>query len=303
MALAEVVWIQLPEIEIKKQESGYVGKFIAMASPCEVLVDTQDEVETRAIVECVAAEAIRIEQSFSRYRDDNLIYRINNSQGHRVEVDDELARLFDFSTQCYLLSDGLFDITSGVLRRIWRFDGSDSLPSRKQAKALLPLVGWNKVTWKSPYITLQHGMEIDLGGIGKEYAVDSAAKLVRERWSTPVLINFGGDLYATDKPVSRQYWQIGVESLGGGEANAIIQLQRGGLATSGDARRFLERDGVRYSHVLNPRTGWPVSNTLRAVTVAAANCIDAGFLSTMALLKGKNGKAFLDAQKVKYWIQ
>jgi thiamine biosynthesis lipoprotein len=293
----------LPEIELKKQESGYVGKFIAMASPCEVLVDTENKAEIRAIVECVAAEAARIEQCFSRYRDDNLIYRINNSQGHRVEVDDELARLFDFSAQCYLLSDGLFDITSGVLRRIWQFDGSNRLPTRKQAKALLPLVGWNKVTWKSPYITLQQGMEIDLGGIGKEYAVDSAAKLVRERWSTPVLINFGGDLYATDKPAGRQYWQVGVESLGGGEANAIIQLQRGGLATSGDARRFLERDGVRYSHVLNPRTGWPVRNALHAVTVAAGNCIDAGFLSTMALLKGKNGKAFLDAQNVKYWIQ
>jgi thiamine biosynthesis lipoprotein len=293
----------LPEVEVKKQESGYIGKFTAMASPCEVLIDAEDETEANAIVECVAAEAARIEQSFSRYRDDNLIYLINNSQGRRIEVDAELARLFDFSARCYELSDGLFDITSGVLRRIWQFDGSDRLPSRKQAKALLPLVGWDKIIWESPHITLQKGMEIDLGGIGKEYAVDCVARLLRQRWDIPVLVNFGGDLCATHKPVSRQNWQVGVEALGGGEANAVIQLKRGGLATSGDARRFLEREGVRYSHVLNPRTGWPVRNALHSVTVAAGNCIDAGFLSTMALLKGKNGKSFLEAQNVKYWIQ
>jgi thiamine biosynthesis lipoprotein len=293
----------MPAIEVKKQDADYVGKFTAMASPCEVLIDTEDEVEARAIAECVATEALRVEAAFSRYRDDNLIYAINNSQGQSVEVDDELARLFDFSARCYELSDGLFDITSGVLRRIWQFDGSDRLPSRKQAKALLPLVGWDKVIWESPCITLQQGMEIDLGGIGKEYAVDSAAKLVQQRWNTPVLINFGGDLYATDKPLGRQYWQVGVEALGGGEAGAIIQLTIGGLATSGDARRFLERDGVRYSHVLNPRTGWSVRHALRSVTVAAIHCIDAGFISTMALLKGKQGKAFLEAQDLKYWIQ
>ena len=293
----------MSNIEVKRQDSDYVGKFTAMASPCEVLIDTEDKAEARTIAECVATEALRIEQAFSRYRDDNLIYQINSSQGRVVKVDDELARLFDFSARCYDLSDGLFDITSGVLRRIWLFDGSDRLPSRKQAKALLPLVGWDKVTWESPCITLQPGMEIDLGGIGKEYAVDSAAKLVRERWSSPVLINFGGDLYATDKPRKRDYWQVGIDALGGGEANAVIQLEKGGLATSGDARRFLERDGIRYSHVLNPRTGWPVRHALRSVTVAAHKCIDAGFLSTMALLKGKQGKAFLDAQNLKYWIQ
>jgi len=138
---------------------------------------------------------------------------------------------------------------------------------------------------------------------GRGYAVDSAGKLVHQRWNIPVLINFGGDLYATAKPISRQYWQVGVEALGGGEANAVIQLSKGGLATSGDARRFLERDGVRYSHVLNPRTGWPVRHALRSVTVAANHCIDAGFISTMAMLKGKEGKAFLDAQNLKYWIQ
>lgn len=274
-----------------------------MASPCEVLVDTQDEVVARAIVACVATEAIRIEQRFSRYREDNLVYKINNSQGLPVQVDDELARLLDFSQQCYELSGGLFDITSGVLRRIWRFDGGDKLPSRKQAKALLPFIGWSNVQWNAPLITLPKGMQIDLGGIGKEYAVDSAAKLVKAKWDVPVLINFGGDLYATAKPLQRDYWQVGVEALGGGKANAVVKLQGGGLATSGDARRYVEHQGIRYSHVLNPRTGWPVKNALRSVTVAAPSCIDAGFIATMAMLKGKDGTDFLEAQGLQHWVQ
>lgn len=291
------------DIQLKQSGTDYVGTFTAMASPCEVLIDSENEATALAITECAAAEAWRIEQVFSRYRDDNIIYQINNSQGKAVKVDDELARLLDFSQQCYEISGGLFDITSGALRKIWRFDGSDNIPSRKQTKALLPHIGWDKVEWQSPWLRLEEGMEIDLGGIGKEYAVDRAALLIKQQWSLPVLINFGGDLFATQKPNNRPSWQVGVESIGGGAANATIQLQQGGLTTSGDARHYLERNGERYSHVLNPRTGWPVKNAPRSVTVAAKNCIDAGFISTLAMLQGKGAKEFLDAQGIPFWIQ
>ena len=273
-----------------------------MASPCEILLDTQDRQLATRVAETVAAEAWRVEQKFSRYRDDSLLYQINHSDGVAIAVDDETARLLDFADRAYQLSRGAFDVTSGILRKIWRFDGSDNVPPRKAAKALLSSIGWQKVSWQDGVISLPAGMEIDLGGLGKEYAVDRAAQLALEVACIPLLVNFGGDLFASSPPSYKSHWDIGVDTLGGGQS-AIIQMKQGGLATSGDANRYLLRKGVRYSHVLNPRTGWPVMDAPRSITVAAPSCIDAGMLATFAMLKGRGADDFLRAQDVLYWLQ
>jgi thiamine biosynthesis lipoprotein len=210
--------------------------------------------------------------------------------------------LLDFADQAFKLSDGAFDVTSGVLRRLWKFDGSDNVPSRKAVKKLLPYIGWDKVQWQSSNIVLPTDMEIDLGGVGKEYAVDRAALLATEATDDPLLINFGGDLYATAAPKGKPHWLVGVDKVGG-LASALVQLERGGLATSGDANRYLMRGGKRYSHVLNPRTGWPVGQAPSAVTVAANNCVDAGLLATFAMLAGGDAESFLQAQGCLHWVQ
>lgn len=290
------------ELVLTKTDTGMAGQFQAMASPCEVLIDSEDEALARRIADTVAAEAWRIETTFSRYRDDNIVYRINNANGEQVEVDAETAQLLDFAEQAYQLSDGAFDLSSGVLRRAWKFDGSDCLPGQSQIDELLSIVGWDKLRWQSPVLCLQPGMEIDFGGIGKEYAVDRAASLVRAFTDTPILINFGGDLFATAPPAGQPHWLVGVENIGGLQS-AMIQLQRGGLATSGDARRFLLNNGKRYPHVLNPRTGWPVMDAPRSVTVAAGSCVEAGLLATLAMLSGREAESFLAAQDVLHWIQ
>lgn len=291
------------DYQLEKIDFGYRGMFKAMASPCEVLIETNDSELASRVSEIVANEAWRIEQKFSRYRDDNILYKIHHANGEKIEVDEELSLLLDFAQQCYELSDGLFDITSGVLRKVWRFDGSDNIPSHKQCQALLNNIGWDKVTWQSPYLTLPKNMEIDLGGIGKEYAVDKAGLLAAEATDQPVLINFGGDLFATKPPLSRDAWQVGIESIGGSDKTAVITIKSGGIATSGDAKRYLERDGKRYSHVLNPTTGRSVKNAPQSVTVAAPSCIEAGFLSTLAMLQGKEADSFLQAQDALFWIQ
>jgi len=145
-------------------------------------------------------------------------------------------------------------------------------------------------------------MEIDFGGIGKEYAVDRAAALVRDITDTPVLINFGGDLFATAPPAGQPHWLVGVESIGGLQS-AMIQLQRGALATSGDARRFLLKNGKRYPHVLNPRTGWPVLDAPRSATVAANTCALPRLLAPLAMITPRDAEDFLAAQQVLHWIQ
>ena len=216
-----------------------------------------------------------------------------------MSVDQEFERLLDFADTCYRLSGGLFDITSGVLRRAWRFDGSDNVPDQAQIERLLPLIGWHRIERRQGAVRLPAGMEIDFGGIGKEYAVDRALQLARRVHAGAVLVNFGGDL-ACWSPGST--WQVGLEDLSGGGLAGTFELVRGALATSGDSRRYLLRDGVRYSHVLDPRSGWPVADAPHSVTVAAEHCTQAGMLSTLALLQGANARAFLEGQGVRHWV-
>ena len=164
-------------------------------------------------------------------------------------------------------------------------------------------VGWGRAKWSRPLLQLPAGMEIDLGGIGKEYAVDRCGVLMREAGDVAVLINFGGDLLATAAPHNRDAWKVGIESpdFHGGAGERLISLRVGALATSGDSRRYLLRDGQRYGHILDPTTGWPVENAPRSVTVAADTCTQAGMLSTLAMLKGGQAESFLEEQGVQFW--
>ena len=274
-----------------------------MASPCEVLSEVASHAEAERLTKLVAAEAWRIEDKWSRYLPDNIIDRVNSAAGKPTELDAETAQLIDFSATLFELSEGRFDITSGVLRRVWRFDCSDQLPTAAAVEQVLENVGWHRASWNSPLLTMPDGMQIDLGGIGKEYAVDRAANLLRDDGEHRCLVNFGGDLAATAKPLQRPAWKVGIESLrdDARAADRVLSLQVGALATSGDARRYLLKNGVRYSHILDPKTGWPVPDAPRSVTVAADTCTQAGMLSTFAMLEGSGAEAFLDAQDVRYW--
>jgi len=268
-------------------------RFKAMAGPCEVLLPAAVGVIARELGEIAAREAWRIEKKYSRYRQDSVLAWIHSQQGAAVRVDAETASLIDFAQQCFQISDGLFDITSGILRRAWKFDGSDRLPDAAAVQGLLPLIGFDKLRWQSPFLTLPAGMELDLGGIGKEYAVDRACTLVSAQSRHPLLVNCGGDLAASAPRRDGQPWLVGIDAQIADLPTPVIRLLRGAVATSGDAHRFLLKDGVRYPHILNPKTGWPVLGGPRVVTVAADTCTEAGVLSTLALLHGAQAAQLL----------
>ena len=287
---------------IEQKSDHIMGRFWAMASPCELLIETQDSVLANHLTSVAYAETKRIEQKFSRYLPNNPMANINDSQGKPIAIDNEFFRLLELANSCFQLSDGLFDITSGVLRQAWTFDGSDNLPSPDAVKVLMPFIGWGKVKYDQSSITVAKGMELDFGGMGKEYAVDCVAKLCAEHASTTsVVVNFGGDIQVNRARHNKQPWYIGIESPDDAEATKVLKIISGGLATSGDARRYLLKNGKRYSHILNPETGYPVKNAASSVTIAAPHCIQAGLLATMALLKGPNAEVFLEQQDVKFW--
>lgn len=293
------------ELPVLQRVSGHWrGEFQAMASPCLVLMNARNGALVLDVLNKVAAEAWRIEEKFSRYVPGNIVDDINSSEGSEIIVDDETANLLDFAERLYRMSDGRFDISSGVLRKVWNFDGSDRIPQRSAVHAVLQSVGWGKIFWNRPVLQLCPGMEIDLGGIGKEYAVDRVAALVGKETDAGCLINFGGDLVVIGEAIPGG-WKVGVESVEAEQRkpDRLIRLDSGGLATSGDARRFLLKDGVRYGHVLDPGTGWPIDNAPRSVTVAADTCTQAGMLATLAMLRGDAAEAFLKQQSVQYWCR
>lgn len=296
------------------QKEGYWAcHFEAMASPCEILIDAPISQQLAVQYVTVAVvETWRIENKFSRYTAGNIINQINSSAGTPVPVDNETAQLLNYADTCFKLSGGKFDISSGLLRKVWRFDGKNQIPRQKQIDEILPLIGWDKCHWLDPIITLPKGAEIDFGGIGKEYAVDQCLQLVSGALikdnvePSAILINYGGDIACTGVRKNAEAWVIGIEDIGSEsipKQKKCLHLSEGGLATSGDSHRFVHFRGRRLGHILNPLTGWPVANAPATVTVHAKSCTLAGMLATFAILQGDKAESFLSAQNVTYWIQ
>jgi thiamine biosynthesis lipoprotein len=273
-------------------------RFKAMGSPCELHLYGPEAEPLERAAQLAQAEVARLEQKYSRYRDDSLASAINRSAGNRsgIELDDETTRLLEYARTAWEQSGGLFDITSGVLREVWDFR-SGRIPARREVDAVRRRVGWSKLRWQPPHLVLPlAGMQLDFGGFVKEYAVDRAGEVCRAAGVAHGMVDLGGDLAAVGPRPDGGAWSVGVRHpRQPGAALASVPLARGGLASSGDYERFMIVDGVRYAHILDPRTGWPVQG-LACVSVLAPSCLIAGTATTIAMLKGeREGPRWLDS--------
>ncbi|MDD8058681.1 MULTISPECIES: FAD:protein FMN transferase [Shewanella] len=293
---------QANNISIQPREWGFLGSFRAMASPCEVLMAVSDPYIAEQMLQLAFQEAKRIEQKFSRFIEGNVIWHLNHANGVAKPIDAETLHLFQFAQQCYQLSDGAFDISACALMSLWRFDGQQRLPKHSDITQAIQHVGLSRMTLTDNHVYLPSGMSIDFGGIGKEYAVDKTAQMLAKQWPDySVLVNFGGDIAC---PISKaDGWQVGIENpLHLDNAAALLTIRQGALATSGTTRRYIEVDGRRYGHIINPKTGYPVEQAPLSVTVLAQNCVMAGMLATMSMLKGPDAEAFLQQQGVDFKV-
>ena len=271
--------------------------FKAMGSPCEIQLFAAGYAQAGRVAEAAIADVRRLEARYSRYREDSLLSAINRAAaaGGRIEVDAETAGLLNYALACHEQSGGLFDITSGVLRRAWRFERG-GLPDAAQIQGLLATVGWHKLRWKPPRLEFPlPGLELDFGGIVKEYAVDRAAALCRAAGVAHGVVNLGGDVKLIGPRPDGAAWRVGIaHPRQAGGVLETLALREGAVASSGDYERCIVVDGVRYGHVLNPKTGWPARH-LAAVSVVGDYCVVAGSASTIAMLKEEQGPAWLEA--------
>jgi FAD:protein FMN transferase len=272
--------------------------FKAMGGPNRITLSGLSTARAAEIADLGRLEVRRIEQKYSRYTEGSLLAKINQAAGSQaIEIDTETIGLLNFADALFKQSRGLFDITSGVLRKAWNFN-SGKPPTAADLAPLLKLVGWSQVVMKSngeqTSIKLnRHGMEIDFGGFGKEYAADRAAFVMAAAGATRGFVDLGGDLRMIGPQGNGNPWMIGIQHPRElASTIASIPIESGGLATSGDYERYFEADGKRYCHVLNPKTGWPVSYW-RSVTVIAPSAIAAGGFCTTAMLLERDGLSTL----------
>lgn len=237
-----------------------------------------------------------LEARFSRYRPDSLISEINRRAGmaDRLRLDDEAVGLLDYAAVAWEQSGGLFDITSGALRRVWDFHAA-RLPTPAQVTSAMRVVGFDKLEWQRPYLRLPiSGMELDFGGIVKEYAVDKLVGIARAMGADHGWIDLGGDVGIIGPQLDDQPWRIGLRDGSPATVGRVVGMTAGAIASSGDYERGMTVDGVRYGHVLSPLTGWPVRG-VRAVSVLGPQCLVAGSASTIALLKGADASGWLES--------
>jgi thiamine biosynthesis lipoprotein len=265
-------------------------EFRALGTQCIIQYRQKDD---RAALS-FAAEALgwlgAFEAKFSRFRPDSIVSRVNAAAGREwVPVDAEMERMLDVAGGLYNLTEGILDATMLPLQRVWDWKTvHEKLPDPSAVKHALSLTGWQKVQRRPGAVFLpEEGMGLDFGGFGKELAVDRLAQLARDRGIRDALIDLGRDIYAMGGNGVHPFWHIGIEDARRpGTCWGGLALTERAVSSSGDYARFFMHDGVRYGHILDPRTGWPVTNGLRSVTVVAKSCLEAGVYSTAVFVLG-----------------
>ena len=265
---------------------------LAMGSELRIAVWTGQEAAARAAIAAAFAEFDRLEDALSVWRPGSDVQRLNAAAGaDPVAVGPDMLAVLDAAQDGSRETRGAFDVTFGALSDIWRFDHDQDnrVPSADEIAARLPLIDHAAVVTDRAAGTARitrPGVKVHLGGIGKGYAVDRAAALLRAAGFNDFALQAGGDLYASGRRGDRP-WRMGLNDPrgAGGESFATIELHNETFSTSGDYERFFLKDGVRYHHILDPRTGQPARGC-RSVTIVAASALQADWLSTGVFIMG-----------------
>jgi thiamine biosynthesis lipoprotein len=262
----------------------------AMSTPVNIAFVTPSAAIARDFRLAAVDWIARFEARYSRFIPESIVGQINaRGGGDWLELDEDADRLLSICGDMHGLTRGAFDAAALPLLRIWDWKADPPrIPSESEIRAALEICGWDKVQRRPRGVRLPiAGMGIDLGGIGKEFAVDQLVSLARGFGISDVMIDIGQDIRVTGRSPGKDAWYIGLEEPDRpGECWTAVRLTGQAVATSGDYFRSFTLDGRRYGHILNPRTGLPVGNGCQAVSVIAPDCVTAGILSTAAFILG-----------------
>ena len=257
--------------------------------------------EDKAVLEDALKECDRLEQLLSKTIEGSDVWRINHAEGQPVEVDPVTAEVIRTALAISEISEGAFDITIAPASALWDFKAeTPALPDAEALAEAASRVNWRALQLEGNTVTLPAGMMIDLGGIAKGYIGDAVRAYLENRGITSAVLAFGGTIVTIGTKPDGKLWKIGVQDIDGPAMESMLVLQMGGgsAVTSGNYERGFELDGVRYHHILEPATGWPVQNSLASVTILGDSSAMGDGLSTAAFVLGEEkGLALIESMK------
>lgn len=279
-----------------------------------VLASNRDQALARVSLDKAFSELTRVESVMSEWRPSSPISRVNAAAGTGpVEVPEELVSLLRRAQEYGQMTDGAFDITWRGLGAIWSLGEEFEPPSAAEIAAGLKRVDYRRITITGHSVTVPEGFSIGLGGIAKGYAIDRAGLTLKEQGFRSFLINGGGDVLTSGGKAGKA-WTIGVRDPRARREDLVsrVQVLSGAVVTSGDYERYKIVDGVRYHHIIDPRTGWP-ADRCRSVTIVADSAEEADVLATALFVLGpeeglplvaklERVEAFLIDREGQYWM-
>lgn len=271
-------------------QDAYSLEFVAMGTRCRVLFAVASRAVALEFRTWLMDWLADYESRYSRFMPTSLISEINRCAGEReVATDEELESLLTLCDWYHRLTQGIFDPTSLPVLKLWDYHAPHAvLPSPDDVREARTKVGWSRVRRRAGALLLpEKGMAMDLGGIGKEYAVDRVLETALQRGVDHIMVDFGHDLRVHGSPPEGGPWRIGLEyPMDPGRCWAGVAVDNRAVATSGDYHRNFTLGGKRYGHIVDPRTGFPVSNGCRGVSAIAPTCTEAGMVATTAFVLG-----------------
>jgi thiamine biosynthesis lipoprotein len=264
-----------------------------MGSRFDLTIASRDEASAEAYIDTAIAEISRIENVISEWMPNTEVSQVNANAGVKpVKVSAELLDLTERAIYFSKISDGAFDISFASADKIWKFDGSmTELPSAEKVAASVRLIGYQNIVInkaKSTIYLKKKGMKIGFGSIGKGYAADKTKELLMKKGVPAGIINASGDMNTWGKQPDGEPWSVGITNpLNKNKVFAIVPLHQTAVVTSGSYEKFALIDGKRYTHIINPKTGYPVSG-LSSVTVFGPSAEMCNGFSTAIMVLGKD---------------
>ncbi len=266
-------------------------EFFALGTPCVIQFREDDDENALRYVASSLEWLTNFEAKYSRFRPDSLVSQINAAAGIRaVAIDAEMHEMLEWADRLHRLTDGILDASMLPLLRIWNWKSNmRDLPDQKSIDNARSLTGWHLVQHDEHRVYLPKvGMGLDFGGFGKEYAVDQLTDISTKFGIRDVLIDLGRDIYGRGGNGIHPFWHVGLEdACRPGSCWGGVAVSGFALCSSGDYVRRFELNGKRYGHIIDPRTGWPVANGMRSVSVCAPTCLQAGIYSTAIFVMGR----------------
>ena len=263
-----------------------------MGTRFQIVLYAPDAAAAQRAARAAFARIAALDDSMSDYRASSELMRLSaQSGGAPVRASEDLFRVLVAAQNMARRSDGAFDVTVGPVVRLWRMARlRQRLPDPARLAAAEKLVGYAKIRLNAQTRTVQllaPGMILDLGGIAKGYAADAALAMLKEHGITRALVAGGGDIAVGDSPPGEEGWTIGIAPLEspGAPPHRFVHLHNAAISTSGDAEQHVKIDGIRYSHVIDPRTGQALTGR-RGATIIAANCTTSDALATAVCVLG-----------------